>query len=157
MKRFSASMVGVTIVVAMAALPARAGTPGADVSVTSARADVASASIGDTVVFRAVLQDLGPQPVTDSLDVRFVDAVGISITGGSCRAPGEGEIVSNDGQFCEFGAASAGERFVQRVTATVTGRDVNATLTFCALTENSSAANPNPRNDCRTVVVPVTP
>jgi len=155
MKRFSVSMVGVTIVVAMAALPASAGTPGADVSVTSARADVASASTGDTIVFRAVVQDLGPLPVTDSLDVHFEKAVRISITDVSCRAPGEGEIVSNDGNYCEFGAASVGERFVQRVTATVTGSDGNAKLTFCATTENSSAADPKPTNDCRTVVVPI--
>lgn len=157
MKRFMASTVGVTIVVAMAALPATAGTPGADVSVTSATANVASAPIGGTIVFRAVVQDLGPLPVPDSLDVHFEKAVRISVTDVSCRAPGEGEIVSNDGNFCEFGAASVGERFVQRVTATVTGSDGNAKLTFCASTENSSAADPNPTNNCRLVVVPITP
>jgi Domain of unknown function DUF11 len=156
MRRLIASMVGLTVILALAALPATAGTPGADVSVTSATADVASASQGDTIVFRAVVQDLGPLPVPDSLDVHFEKAVHISVTDVSCRAPGEGEIVSNDGNYCEFGAASVGERFIQRVTATVTGSVGNAKLTFCASTENSSPADPNPTNDCRTVVVPIT-
>jgi hypothetical protein len=117
---------------------------------------VASASIGDTIVFRAIVQDLGPLPVPDSLDVHFEKAAHISVTDVSCRAPGKGEIVSNDGNYCEFGAASVGERFIQRVTATVTGNEGNAELTFCASTENSSPTNPNPTNDCRTVAVPIT-
>jgi len=156
MRRCIGSMVVVMIVLAIAALPASAGTPGADVSVTSATASVASGSLGDTIVFRAVVQDLGPLSVPDSLDVHFEQAVHISVTDVSCRAPGEGEIVSNDGNYCEFGAASVGERFIERVTAKVTGSDGSAKLTFCASTENSSAANPNPTNDCRTVAVPIT-
>jgi Domain of unknown function DUF11 len=153
MRRSIGSTVGAMTVLAMAALPASAGTPGADVSVTSATANVASASLGDTIVFRAVVQDRGPLPVPDSIDVHFEKAVHIKVTDVSCRAPGEGEIVSNDGNYCEFGAASVGERFIQRVTATVTGSDGNAKLTFCASTENSSPADPNPTDDCRAVVV----
>ena len=156
MRRFITAMLVVATVLVLSALPATAGTAGADVAVTSVTTNVASASTGDTIVFRAVVQDLGPLPVSDSLDVHFDNAINISVTGVSCRAPGEGEIVSNDGNFCEFGAASVGERFVQRVTATVTGSDGNAELTFCATTENSSRANPNPTNDCRTAVVPIT-
>jgi hypothetical protein len=103
-----------------------------------------------------VAKDLGPDPVTDSLDVHFEDEAHISQNQHvSCRQPGHGEIVSPDGNFCEFGEAAVGERFVQRVTATVTGDDGSARLTFCASTESATPMDPNPANDCRTVKVPI--
>jgi hypothetical protein len=146
----------IAIVGLTASPPASAGTPITDVAVTRATANVASASTGDRIVFRGVVQDLGPDPVTDSLDIRFENKAHISANVRvSCREPGVGEIVSADGNFCEFGAASVGERFVQRVTARVTGENGNARLTFCASTESATPTDPNPMNDCRTVRVPV--
>ena len=157
MKRVLAWVSGIiTIVGLTASPPASAGTPVTDVAVTRATANVASASMGDKVVFRGVVEDLGPDPVTDSLDIRFENEAHISVLDVSCREPGVGEVVSNDGNFCEFGAASVGEPFVQRVTARVTGNHGNARLRFCASTESSNPTDPNPDNDCRTVRVPIT-
>lgn len=158
MKRALAWVSGIIAIVGlMASPPASAGTPITDVAVTRATANVASVSMGDRVVFRGVVQDLGPDPVTDSLDIRFENEAHLSVNVRvSCREPGVGEIVSPDGNFCEFGAASVGERFVQRVSARVTGESGNVRLTFCALTESAIPTDPNPTNDCRTVRVPRT-
>jgi hypothetical protein len=159
MMRSFVLMTAVAIIVAMAVSPptAAAGTPVTDLAVTRATANVASASTGDKIVFRGVAQDLGPDPVTDdSLDIRFEGEVHISVGRVSCRQPGVGEVVSSDGNFCEFGSAAVGERFVQRVTATVTGDEGNAKLTFCASTEVLPTTDPNPANDCRTVKLPIT-
>jgi hypothetical protein len=71
----------------------------------------------------------------------------------SCREPGQGEIVSSDGNFCGLGGAAVGERFVERVRAIVTGHEGNARLTFCASTESATPMDPNQANDCRTVKV----
>jgi hypothetical protein len=145
------------VVATVVASPAVAGTPVTDVAVTRATANVASVSMGDKIVFRGVVQDLGPDPVTDSLDIHFEGEARISDrVRVSCREPGQGEIVSPDGNFCEFGAVDVGERFVQRVTATVTGDERNAKLTFCASTEFLPPTDPNPANDCRTVKVSIT-
>jgi Domain of unknown function DUF11 len=156
MRRSVAWIVGVMTVVGVGASPAAAGAPITDVAVTRARANVASASTGDKIVFRGVVRDLGPDPVTDSLDIRFEGEGHISVRGVSCREPGVGEIVSNDGNFCEFGAAAVGARFVQRVKATVTGNAGDAKLTYCASTESAVSTDPDPTNDCRTVRVPIT-
>jgi hypothetical protein len=157
-KRSVAWMAGAITIVGMAASPpAAAGTPVTDVAVTRATANVASATRGDRVVFRGVVQDLGPDPVTDSLDIHFEREAISDRLRVSCREPGHGEIVSPDGNFCEFGGASVGKRFVQRVTATVTGDDGNAKLTFCASTESATPMDPNPANDCQTVKVPIAP
>ena len=158
MKRVVAWVSGIiTIVGLTSSAPASAGTPITDVAVTRATANVASASMGDRIVFRGVVRDLGPDPVTDSLDIHFENEAHISARAHvSCREPGVGEIVSPDGNFCEFGAASVGERFVQRVSVRVTGEDGNARLTFCASTESAPPTDPNPTNDCRTVKVPIT-
>jgi hypothetical protein len=157
-KRALVWLLGAIAMVPLAAsAPAYAGTPVTDVAVIRATANVSSASMGDRVVFRGVVTDLGPDPVTDSLDIHFENEAHISDrVRVSCRQPGHGEIVSPDGNFCEFGAASVGERFVQRVTATVTSSDGNARLTFCASTESATPTDPNPTNDCRTVKVPIT-
>ena len=157
MKRVLAWVSGIiTIVGLTASPPASAGTPVTDVAVTRASANVESTSRGHTIVFRGVVKDLGPDPVSDSLDIRFVNEAHISVRDVSCREPGVGEVVSNDGNFCEFGAASVGERFVQRVTARVTGEHGNARLTYCASTESAILTDPNPTNDCRPVRVPIT-
>ena len=158
MKRSVAWMAGAITIVAMAASPrATAGTPVTDVAVTRATANVPSATTGDRVVFRGVVKDLGPDPVTDSLDVHFEGEAHISDrVRVSCREPGHGEIVSPDGNFCEFGAADVGQRFVQRVSAKVTGDVANAKLTFCASTESATPMDPNPANDCPTMKVPIT-
>jgi hypothetical protein len=157
-RRVLAWVSGVIAIVGLTASPpASAGTPITDVAVTRATANVASTSMGDRVVFRGVVRDLGPDPVADSLDIRFENEAHISVNVHvSCREPGVGEIVSPDGNFCEFGAASVGERFIQRVRARVTGENGNARLTFCASTESAIPTDPNPTNDCRTVRVPIT-
>jgi hypothetical protein len=157
MQRVLAGVSGIiTIVGLTVSPPASAGTPVTDVAVTRASANVESTSRGHTIVFRGVVKDLGPDPVSDSLDIRFENEAHISIRDVSCREPGLGEVVSNDGNFCEFGPASVGERFVQRVAARVTGETGNARLTFCASTESAISTDPNPTNDCRTVRVPIT-
>lgn len=156
MRRVLASILGLIALETLTAGPAFAGTVETDLAVTHASANVVSASTGDRVVFRGVAKDLGPDPVTgDSLDIHFENEAHISIRDVSCRQPGQGEIVSNDGNYCEFGEADVGERFVERVTATVTGDDGNARLTFCASTEVLPTTDPNPDNDCRTVKVPI--
>jgi hypothetical protein len=157
-KRVLALVSGIIAIVGLTASPhASAGKPVTDVAVIRATANVASTSMGDRVVFRGVVQDLGPDPVTNSLDIRFENTAHISVNVHvSCREPGVGEIVSPDGNFCEFGAASVGERFIQRVRARVTGENGNARLTFCALTESAIPTDPNPTNDCRTVRVHIT-
>jgi hypothetical protein len=155
-RRALASILGLIALETLTAGPAFAGTVQTDLAVTDASANVVSASTGDRVVFRGVAKDLGPDPVTgDSLDIHFENEAHISIRDVSCRQPGQGEIVSNDGNYCEFGEADVGERFVERVTATVTGDDGNARLTFCASTEVLPTTDPNPDNDCRTVKVPI--
>jgi Domain of unknown function DUF11 len=141
------------IIASMAASPAAAGALVTDVAVTRATANVASASTGDKIVFRGFAKDLGPDPVTDSLDIHFEGKAHISIGHVSCRQPGQGEVVSNDGNYCEFGPAAVGERFVERVRATVTSDEGNAKLTFCASTESATPTDPNPANDCQTVKV----
>ena len=156
MRRSVAWIVGAVTVGGIAASPAAAGTPMTDVAVTRATANVASASTGDRIVFRGFVRDLGPDAVTDSLDIRFEGERHISVRGVSCREPGVGEVVSNDGNFCEFGAAAVGERFVQRVKAIVTGDRGNAKLTYCASTESAVPTDPDPTNDCRTVRVSTT-
>jgi hypothetical protein len=124
------------------------------VSVTRATANAATASIGDKLIFRGVVKDLGPDPVTDSLDIHFQDERHITTGRISCREPGVGEVVSPDGNYCEFGPASVGERFVQRVAATVTSDRGNARLTFCASTESNPPTDPDLTNNCLTVRVP---
>ena len=157
-KRSLVLLLWLCVIGTLTAVPlAFAGTAVTDVAVIHASANVASASKGDRIVFRGVVTDLGPDPVASSLDIHFENEANISDrVRVSCRAPGVGEIVSPDGNFCEFGEAAVGERFVERVTATVTGDQGTARLTFCASTEDATATDPDPTNDCRTVKVPIT-
>lgn len=130
----------------------------ADLKLTKIATSVATAEVGDRVVFRARAKNLGPG--TSQLDVTYSAARHVDITREVCLVPAsESDDIdppSPDTPSCEFSDVPAGDVVIVKVVAAVTGTaGEQARLTFCT-SNGTGSADPNPDNDCKTARIPIT-
>jgi len=123
----------------------------ADIGIVSVTASAKHAHVGDLVVFTAVAEDFGPDPIVDdSLDVTYYNPTAFHVLRERCSGG-----ISPDTPSCEFGAVAAGEKVaVQIVGRVLADRGDYAVLSFCVSDESGGRLqDPNPVNDCGTAQV----
>jgi Domain of unknown function DUF11 len=119
-----------------------------DLAVT-AHASVSNANVGDLVTFTGTLTNKGPDAGGD--DTLYIDDYeGVSIRRVSC------DIVSPDGNFCEYGSLPVGQSAKMRVVTKVVDGAAGqfAWLLFCSTTLGQ-ANDPVGHNDCAVKVIRV--
>jgi hypothetical protein len=123
----------VVALIAMAA-PAHAAS-GADMRIDRVTTNVTAGPLGTKVVFKIVAEDVGPDPITSSLDVYYDEArdvrtgpfngfdesaVNLRIDREECFWDGFGGVgPSADTPFCEFGEAVPGDPVFVKIVATL--------------------------------------
>ncbi len=142
----------------VAMLGGQAQATTADLKLTKITTSVATAEMGDRVVFRAHARNLGPG--TSQLDVTYSNARHLDIKREVCLVPAsESDDInapSPDTPSCEFSDVPAGDFVIVKVVAVVTGTaGEQARLTVCTSNVTGSA-DPNPDNDCKTARIPIT-
>jgi hypothetical protein len=129
--------------------PAGAATPGRDLAIVSVRADDSTARTGQLVRITVVAVNHGRGQVDQAVTVANV--TGLTAESAVCAYG-----VSPDGpNDCEYGAPPAGQRFTTMfsVRAGAPTRHLRtATLQVCT-TDLDGRADPNPRNNCRSVTI----
>jgi hypothetical protein len=120
-----------------------------DLAVTANHASVSNANVGDLVTFTGTLTNKGPDAGGD--DTLYIDDYeGVTIRRVNC------DIVSPDGNFCEYGSLPVGQSAKMRVVTKVVGGAAGqfAWLLFCSTTLGQ-ANDPVGHNDCRVQVIRV--
>jgi hypothetical protein len=156
MRRSGYSLLVAGLIVVMAA-PGALATTAADLVLTSASANVGSATSGTRVIFRASAKNLGPG--TSQLDVTYLNAVNFAPKREVCIVPpsesGDINTPSPDTPSCEFANVPEGDRVGVKVAGVVSGDPgAAASIAFCTSNETSEGDG-NPDNDCKAAVIKI--
>ena len=157
------ALAAVATVVLPLAAPAHAAG-GADMRIDSVTTNVTAGPLGSKVVFKIVAEDAGPDAITSSLDVYYVEAkdvrtgpfngfdesaVNLRIDRERCFWDGFGSAgPSPDTPFCEFGGTGPGDPVYVKIVATLVGNTPAriATLGF-AVSNESDEFDPDLSNN----------
>lgn len=155
MRRSGLSLLVAGLIVVVAAPSALATT--ADLVLTSASANVGSATSGTRVIFRASAKNLGPG--ASQLDVSYLNAANFAPKREVCIVPpsesGDINTPSPDTPSCEFANVPEGDRVGVKVAGIVSGDPGGAaSIVFCTSNETSEGDG-NPDNDCKAAAIKI--
>jgi hypothetical protein len=155
MRRSGLSLLVAGLIVVVAAPSALATT--ADLALTSASANVGSATSGTRVIFRASAKNLGPG--TSQLDVSYLNAANFAPKREVCIVPpsesGDISTPSPDTPSCEFANVPEGDRVGVKVAGVVSGDPGGAASIVLCTSNETSEGDGNPDNDCKAAVIKI--
>ena len=125
----------------LAASPAVAALPRADLSVRRVSPSMSTVTIGERVTFSVVAVNNGP--AASDFNVEAIESQGLRLVRMTCA-----EGVSPDTPDCEYGTVPPGTRLVTKVVAKVT-KEESAYAQVACTTSFGDTGDPKPGNDCK--------